>query len=107
MFRVRTGQGMNPPTRSAPFRQNCPAEVKFVMEINTAIQTGSPPSLAIMPKVNETDRYPRQMGSRPSALLKNSIVRAKRSTPNLKSFSVFHYSGFQNRTQQKAMPTEK
>ena len=54
-----------PPERIRLVPANCPAEVKFDMEINTATQTGRPFSAAIMPKAKETDKYPRQMG-RPS-----------------------------------------
>ena len=35
---------------------SCPAEVTFVMEMNTACAMVSPPRAAIMPNVNETDR---------------------------------------------------
>lgn len=35
---------------------NCPAEVRFVTDIKTAIQTGSPPETAMNPKVKETGR---------------------------------------------------
>ena len=52
----------DPPFNISAIPANCPADVIFVMEIKTAIQTGSPPSVAIMPKVNETERYPKQMG---------------------------------------------
>jgi hypothetical protein len=42
---------------------NCPALVKLDMEIKTAIQTGKPPETAINPKVKDTGKYPRAIGS--------------------------------------------
>lgn len=42
---------------------NCPELVRFVMEIKTASQTGSPALTAINPNVKETGRYPRPTGS--------------------------------------------
>ena len=41
---------------------NCPAEVRLVIEINTAIHPGYPCCTTIIPKVKDTDKYPRQMG---------------------------------------------
>ena len=41
---------------------NWPAEVRLVMEMRTAAQTGSPMETAIIPKVKETDRYPSPIG---------------------------------------------
>ena len=52
-----------PPAKIRAVPANWPEEVRLVMEISTAAQTGSPPSTAIMPYANETERYPRQMGS--------------------------------------------
>jgi hypothetical protein len=45
-----------------PIPANCPAEVRFVIEINTAIQTGNPELTAIIPKVKDTERYPNPIG---------------------------------------------
>ena len=54
-----------PPDRMRLVPANCPAEVKFDMDIKTATHTGRPFSAAIMPNAKDTDRYPRQIG-RPS-----------------------------------------
>ena len=41
---------------------NCPADVTVVIEMSTACHQDSPYDTAIIPKVNETDRYPSAIG---------------------------------------------
>ncbi len=45
-----------------PIPANCPAEVRFVMDISTADHHGKPMDTAMIPKENDTDRYPSPMG---------------------------------------------
>ena len=42
---------------------SCPAEVTFVIEISRVSITESPDLTEKIPKANDTERYPRQMGS--------------------------------------------
>ena len=49
-----------PSIRGSP--ANCPAEVRFVIEMSRAPHTGRPPLTAIIPNVKETDRYPSPIG---------------------------------------------
>jgi len=42
---------------------NCPAEVRLENEINMASQTGIPPLTAIKPKVKDTGKYPKAIGT--------------------------------------------
>ena len=49
-----SNSGAPPVMRERP--ANCPAEVRLVMEISTAAQTGRPAATAITPNVTETDR---------------------------------------------------
>ena len=44
---------------------NWPAEVRFVIEINTDIKIGIPAIVACTPKAIDTDKYPKPIG-RPS-----------------------------------------
>ena len=45
-----------------PMPANCPADVTVVIEMSTACHQDSPYDTAIIPKVNETDRYPSAIG---------------------------------------------
>ena len=43
-----------PPDKIRAVPATCPAEVRFVIEISSATQTGRPPCVAIIPKAKET-----------------------------------------------------
>ena len=61
---------------------NCPALVRLVMEIATAIQGGSPDSTAVTPKARDTEKYPRQMGN-PLRIPSINSFRFKINSPSV------------------------
>ena len=63
-----------PGTVITPIPASCPAEVTVDIEIITACHHSNPIDIAIIPKVKETDRYPRPMGMPERKPLRKSFI---------------------------------
>ena len=70
------------------------------MEIAMMNAVGSPPAAAIMPKVNETDKYPSAMGTPSRSPFANRFSHAAMLSPAFLSHILPHYCSTRRRKAQ-------